>query len=1369
MYRTNSFRPDSPSFPVKMSGTLSMLGEFRLFARAVRKLSSKVKLRGLLLGLLLLFIGVLPERASAQTRPPVLISEPTSTRAIALESVTLLREPFTLTSPYAWSTDRRTRVILFALNLSLLPGENAGSVAAEAEDASHRRYNLQVEYVGPLPEQSWLSAVVLRLNDDLSASGDVLVRVTYHGVNSNRVRLSIGHTGGGPPDDAGAAPTPAPPYFVSGKILNGSAGLGGVSVTLSGQQTQTITTDESGSYSFVVNTAEDYALSVSKPFYNFSPPNRIFSPLSNQQPNVNFAATRQAFSVNGQVRDDNAQGLSNVEVSLLSEADGTIRTTSSDAGGNFSFLNVPAGYNYALTAASSNLFSFATQNINTLSGNLTLNFGGLRRTYAIHGRVRDAASFGSIGGVAVNLSGSQTALATTDSNGNYTFMGLPAGGSYNIATSNMHYDFSPASQSFTNLAGNQTGDFTGTLRRYVVNGRVQDDSGQDLNGVEVTLFNDAGGAITTAVTGAGGQFSFPDLTAGYNYIVAVRNTNYFAFNAQNISPLDGNLTLDFRGTRRLYTIYGRVRDTAGDVMNNVAVNLSGSQSASTVTDVNGNYSFTGLAAGGSYTVSPPQTPFYNFTTRSAANLIGDQTLDLTGTLRRYTISGQATDGANGFSGLTVTLSGAQLLTTTTDASGNYSFPNIAAGRDYVIAPAKINYTFNPLAQSINNLSGNRTLNFAGSFNHYTLQGRLVDAQGSAISNATLALSGSESGVTQTDAEGNYSFTVLAEGDYTITPSKPYYIFSPQQQGFNNLGGNQTVNFGGALRNYTISGRVTDGSGHGITGITVGLSGTQTVTVRTGSDGSYSFNAAATGNYIVTPSIEQNQYSFAPLAASLNNLTSEQSVSFTATLLPIPEPFSVLEYDGAQKTVDYGEFWEAYVDLGHFYWEFWAMPGDNAGATYMLSDGYGGAHALLFGFANYNISEPGRYQLFGNTFDGYVAGQHVIFFASDQGPAPGEWGHFAVGWDGQNIVTYFDGVPVGKRAFTGPRATPGYGGGGGRLLIGGSDHNNLQGRIAQVRGYEGNNPLAEATGPTGGTVEASFAPQTVFGLGGNLLSYFFRPAPKVADLSRGYDGIAQEGSTHTGTLRGTTFGILADCGDCPPPRFVVDPTAPNFAQGIAPPSVFVEPQPPEPAQALVFDSFSRVNSTYLFNSKGGLALTEGGSLGPQAWETGVDAASRQPFGILNGRAVLLANDTQVAWVSRGTDNGNQDVRVDRHPGTWGSGLDTGLSFRVSDNRNYFFAYTSEGNTATNPKKLTVGYYQDGVRTNLVAGVDMPASWTTLRVVSTTNGSIKIYANATLVSSTASNLMLGATGAGLYNNSPGLGLVNRWDNFTVYELH
>jgi uncharacterized protein GlcG (DUF336 family) len=42
----------------------------------------------------------------------------------------------------------------------------------------------------------------------LKDAGDVLIGINYHGSQSNRVRVGIGHIGGGPPDDAGAIPTP---------------------------------------------------------------------------------------------------------------------------------------------------------------------------------------------------------------------------------------------------------------------------------------------------------------------------------------------------------------------------------------------------------------------------------------------------------------------------------------------------------------------------------------------------------------------------------------------------------------------------------------------------------------------------------------------------------------------------------------------------------------------------------------------------------------------------------------------------------------------------------------------------------------------------------------------------------------------------------------------------------------------------------------------------------------------------------------------------------------------------------------------------------------------------------------------------------
>jgi hypothetical protein len=964
--------------------------------------------------------------------PPVLISESNSTRAVALESVTFRGEPFPLVAPYELGQDQRTRVMLFALNLAIRPGGDLSVVTADAEDASHQHYNLKVEYVGPVPSQEWLSAVILRLSDDIGDVGDVLVRVTYHGVASNRVHLAIGHTGVELPDDAGSAPTPAPPYLISGKVTerNGQP-LFDIPLTLNGARDAIIKTGGDGSYAFSIDTPG----------------------------------------------------------------------------------------NYTVTLPTSKIFTFA-----------------------------------------------------------------------------------PQSKSLTFLTGNHNDlNFVGTRKQYMVGGKVLYENGAGADGIPVTLSDSAGVALRTIVTANGGAFSFTDVPAGFGYSVAAAGTYVFDFARQNINELSDNLALNLTAMRRNYAITGVVADSSKHGMGGVIVKLSGNTSESS---------------------------------------------------------------------------------TVTDKDGNYEFDGLPAGEYFMVTPAKADYVFSPTEKQI-------------------------------------------------------------------------YTYAPQ-------GG---INFT-AIRSYTISGRVTGSTGENLRGVTLTIAGPQTTGTVTAADGTYSLTVTAAGDYIVTPSFEQDYYSFTPRSRQISGLSSDQTLNFTAQTAPFPDPPYVLEFDGSPKTVDYGYFWNPNVNLGHFFWEFWAMPGGNAGATYMLSDGYGGAHALLFGVANYNGSEPGRYQLLGNINDGVISSAHIFYFGSDQGPAPGEWGHFAVGWDGQSIITYFNGVPVGKRAFAGPRQTPGPGQGGSRLLIGGSDHSNFSGRIAQVRGFEDSNPREGSTTPGVSTVESSFAPQSVFGIGGNLLSYYFRPGPRVADLSGGYDG-----STHVGTPRGTTAGVLYDCGNCAPPQFVIDPNAPNFVAGTPQSPVAVSAPRPVPDGARVFDSFSRANSTYMFNGTGGLGSTEGGTAGIKTWQMSSGASGLKPFGILNGLAVMLGNETNLTWVRTDSTTGNLDIRVNRHAGIWGSGVDTGLSFRVTDAGNYFFAYTSESSQSAGTQSLTVGYYLNGVRTDLATVPSLPNNpqnpWTTLRVLTYADGRIQIFTDSTLVFTTTSAVLSNATGAGIYNNASGLALTNRWDNFAIFD--
>src|SRR5215467_2886175 len=121
----------------------------------------------------------------AQSTQLTLISQETSTRALAFDSVTQKREPFNSTSEIQWGNDNRTRIMLFVMGLD--PATAASAVTADAEDGAHNHYSLTVEYVGPVPSQDWAIAVIVSLSDQMGDIGDVLMRITASGTRSNRV------------------------------------------------------------------------------------------------------------------------------------------------------------------------------------------------------------------------------------------------------------------------------------------------------------------------------------------------------------------------------------------------------------------------------------------------------------------------------------------------------------------------------------------------------------------------------------------------------------------------------------------------------------------------------------------------------------------------------------------------------------------------------------------------------------------------------------------------------------------------------------------------------------------------------------------------------------------------------------------------------------------------------------------------------------------------------------------------------------------------------------------------------------------------------------------------------------------------------
>jgi hypothetical protein len=80
-----------------------------------------------------------------------------------------------------------------------------------------------------------------------------------------------------------------------------------------------------------------------------------------------------------------------------------------------------------------------------------------------------------------------------------------------------------------------------------------------------------------------------------------------------------------------------------------------------------------------------------------------------------------------------------------------------------------------------------------------ISGTVVDSMGQPVVDAQLNLTGPVTQMVFTDAAGNYSFTGLVDGVYTLTPSKAGVTFSP--------GGRQVVVNGADVGGQFFTGRM----------------------------------------------------------------------------------------------------------------------------------------------------------------------------------------------------------------------------------------------------------------------------------------------------------------------------------------------------------------------------------------------------------------------------------------------------------------------------------------------------------------------------------------------------------------------------------
>lgn len=429
----------------------------------------------------------------------------------------------------------------------------------------------------------------------------------------------------------------------------------------------------------------------------------------------------------------------------LSGAAGTV--TMADSNGNFSFTGLVNG-SYTITPSKQGIaFSPANQAV-VVSGNdvTSVNFAEL---WTLSGNLGPSGA-----GAAVNLTGASTASTVADSGGNFTFFEL-LNGAYTITPSKTGIAFSPASlPTFVNGA-NLTGVNFGEL--WSISGTLSAAAA----GATIAL-SGAANAVTTA--DASGNYSFSSLPNG-RYTVAPSKVGLTFTPATLVVTISGGGT-NMANFGELWTISG----TLGVAGAGAGVNLSGAATTSILADSSGNFSFSGLP-NGAYTVTPvkngitfaqPVLPVIV----NGANLTGIVFGEL------WTISG--TLGLSG-AGASVKLAGSSLPDVIAGPDGSYLFTDVPAG-SFAVMPMKPQIVFTPATQPVS-LTDASLNGIDFSVMTFLISGTVT----SAASSASVALSGAQSATITPDSSGGYSFSVILNGSYVVTPTETDVTFGPLSQ------------------------------------------------------------------------------------------------------------------------------------------------------------------------------------------------------------------------------------------------------------------------------------------------------------------------------------------------------------------------------------------------------------------------------------------------------------------------------------------------------------------------------------------------------------------------------------------------------------
>lgn len=357
-------------------------------------------------------------------------------------------------------------------------------------------------------------------------------------------------------------------------------------------------------------------------------------------------------------------------------------TVSTNAQGGYSIPNVPTG-SYSVTASHAGYTANSGNAVAIAALTVTVNIALSPQAGTIAGMVTDATNGQPLAGANVTTQ-PPTSSVTTNAQGGYSIPGIPSG-TYTVTATRSGYAASSATVGVT-VGGTATANLALVALPGTLSGLVTEaGTGAPVANATVTTLP----PTTTASTNAQGAYSIPNVAAG-SYIVSVSRAGY--------SPGSTNATVGPGQNATANVTLTPVPGTIAGVVTNVSTGnpLAGASvstqppTATVTTNAQGQYSIANVPPG-TYAVNVSLSGFSSSSGTATVSSAQTATTNVALTPLPGSITGLITDASTGqpIAGASVSTAPAT-STVTTNAQGQYSIPNVAAG-NYTVTATRTGY------------------------------------------------------------------------------------------------------------------------------------------------------------------------------------------------------------------------------------------------------------------------------------------------------------------------------------------------------------------------------------------------------------------------------------------------------------------------------------------------------------------------------------------------------------------------------------------------------------------------------------------------------------------------------------------------------